>query len=117
MNNSEPFPDGDLRVLLLDADGNLFPSEAPAFDASAAVTNRFLASLGVTETYTSEHLLATSTGKNFRTTAVDLAAAHGVPLEHGKRSADADADGGPVLTAAVLDDWVAEEKKIVSAHL
>jgi beta-phosphoglucomutase-like phosphatase (HAD superfamily) len=89
-----------LRVLLLDADGNLFPSEAPAFDASAEVTNRFLGSLGIGKRYTPEYLLATTTGKNFRTTAVDLAAAHGVPV-----------------ATTVLDDWVAEEKKVVSAHL
>jgi beta-phosphoglucomutase-like phosphatase (HAD superfamily) len=106
---------GDLRVLLLDVDGCLLPSEAPAFDASAGVTNRFLASLGIEATYTSEHLLATTTGKNFRTTAIDLAAAHGVSL----RPAPGPAGGadGPVLTGAVLDAWVAEEKKVVSAHL
>ncbi|WP_306213634.1 HAD family hydrolase [Actinoplanes sp. RD1] len=99
----------ELRVLLLDADGNLFPSEAPAFDASAEVTNEFLASLGIAERYTPEHLLATTTGKNFRTTAIDLAAAHGVPVG---------AEGsGSALTTAVLDDWVAEEKRVVSAHL
>jgi beta-phosphoglucomutase-like phosphatase (HAD superfamily) len=90
----------DLRVLLLDADGSLFPSEAPAFDASAEVTNRFLASLGITAAYTPEHLLATTTGKNFRTTALDLAAAHGARVE-----------------PALLDDWVEEEKRVVSAHL
>jgi beta-phosphoglucomutase-like phosphatase (HAD superfamily) len=90
----------DVRVLLLDADGNLFPSEAPAFDASADVTNRFLASLGVRATYTPEHLLATTTGKNFRTTAADLAHTHGMTVD-----------------TAVLDDWVAEEKKVVSEHL
>jgi beta-phosphoglucomutase-like phosphatase (HAD superfamily) len=90
--------DDDLRVLLLDADGNLFPSEEPAFTASADVTNRFLASLGVEATYTPAHLLATTTGKNFRTTAVDLALAHGVRVE-------------------MLDDWVAEEKKVVSEYL
>jgi beta-phosphoglucomutase-like phosphatase (HAD superfamily) len=89
-----------VRILLLDADGNLFPSEAPAFDASADVTNRFLASLGIGTTYTPEHLLATTTGKNFRTTAADLAAAHGVAVGPG-----------------TLDDWVAEEKKVVSEHL
>ena len=107
-------------MLLLDADGNLFPSEAPAFVASADVTNRFLASLGVPETYTPEHLLATTTGKNFRTTAVDLAVAHGVVLEPALRPAGTSygSDGsGPVLTAAVLDDWVAEEKKTVSEYL
>jgi hypothetical protein len=34
-----------LTALLCDADGNLFPSEEPAFVASAEVTNRFLAEL------------------------------------------------------------------------
>jgi phosphoglycolate phosphatase-like HAD superfamily hydrolase len=96
---SSPIPVG-LRVLMLDADGSLFPSEAPAFVASADVTNRFLASLGVPETYSPERLLATTTGKNFRATAVDLATAHGLTVEPG-----------------VLDDWVAEEKSVVSEHL
>jgi beta-phosphoglucomutase-like phosphatase (HAD superfamily) len=96
-----------LSVLLLDADGNLFPSEEPAFVASADVTNRFLASLDVPTRYTPEELLATTTGKNFRTTAVDLARANGVTV---------DGDGA-ALTAGVLDDWVAEEKKVVSEHL
>jgi len=115
MTTSEPGA-GHLRVLLLDADGSLFPSEAPAFAASADVTNRFLAALGVQATYSPEHLLATTTGKNFRTTAVDLARAHGVALEPALGPGDVGA-GGPVLTAAVLDDWVAEEKKVVSEYL
>jgi beta-phosphoglucomutase-like phosphatase (HAD superfamily) len=96
-----------LRALLLDADGNLFPSEEPAFVASADVTNRFLASLDVSARYTAEELLATTTGKNFRTTAVDLARANGVAVE-GDRA---------TLTADVLNDWVAEEKKVVSEYL
>jgi beta-phosphoglucomutase-like phosphatase (HAD superfamily) len=107
-----PDPD-DLRVLLLDADGSLFPSEAPAFDASADVTNRFLAALGIQATYTPGHLLAATTGKNFRTTAVDLAAAHGVTPAPAPGT-DA---GRPLLTSALLDHWVAEEKAVVSAHL
>jgi beta-phosphoglucomutase-like phosphatase (HAD superfamily) len=89
-----------LRALLLDADGNLYPSEAPAFDASAGVTNRFLASLGIPAQYTAEHLLATTTGKNFRTTARDLAAAHGVTVD-----------------PAVLEEWVTEERDVVTGHL
>ena len=36
-----------VEVLLCDADGNLFPSEEPAFVASAAVTNRLLAESGI----------------------------------------------------------------------
>jgi HAD superfamily hydrolase (TIGR01509 family) len=91
----------DRPVLLLDADGNLFPSEEPAFEASVGVTNRFLASLGVETRYTAEYLLANTTGKNFRTTAGDLAAANGVPT----------------VGQAVLDDWVAEEKSVVSGYL
>jgi beta-phosphoglucomutase-like phosphatase (HAD superfamily) len=100
-------PTADLRVLLLDVDGNLFPSEEPAFVASAEVTNRFLASLDVSARYTAGQLLATTTGKNFRTTAVDLARANGVSVE----------GDGAALTPETLDDWVAEEKKVVSEYL
>jgi beta-phosphoglucomutase-like phosphatase (HAD superfamily) len=118
--NTWPAPD-HLSMLLLDADGYLFPSEAPAFVASADVTNRFLAALGVRATYRPEDLLATTTGKNFRTTATDLARAHGVALEAGlcadaTGSGDSGADG-PMLTAAMLDDWVTEEKKVVTEYL
>ena len=108
----------DVRVVLCDADGNLFPSEEPAFVASADVTNRLLASLGVERRYTAEWLLATTTGRNFRTTAVDLAVANGVTVDPGLRGAPAPAGAGrPALTAAALDDWVAEEKSVVSAYL
>lgn len=118
-------PAADVRVLLLDADGSLFPSEEPAFVASADVTNRFLAELGVPDRYTPEHLLAYTTGRNFRATAVHLALTSGVPVEASLRSA---ADGGETtagsattatstLTAQVLDRWVAEEKHVVSEHL
>ncbi|HYN96024.1 MAG TPA: HAD family hydrolase, partial [Pilimelia sp.] len=110
-----PLPFADARVLLLDADGNLFPSEEPAFVASADVTNRFLASLGIATRYTAEYLLATTTGKNFRTTAVDLATANGVRLA---RAGDPAGDTGPgALTADLLDRWVAQEKEVVTAHL
>src|SRR3954453_8320694 len=70
-----------LEALLCDADGNLFPSEEPAFVASADVTNRLLAAHGITQRFTAEELRLATTGKNFRTTAVDLTAAHGVPVE------------------------------------
>ena len=66
-------------TLLLDADGNLVPSEEPAFVASADVTNAFLAELGVDRRFTAEQLRLATTGKNFRTTAVDLAVDAGVP--------------------------------------
>ncbi len=91
--------------LLCDADGTLFPSEAPAFVASADVTNAALAALGATGEHAAhdpEELRLTTTGKNFRTTLRDLAVRAGV--------ADA-------LTPAVLEHWVAEERRAVSAHL
>jgi beta-phosphoglucomutase-like phosphatase (HAD superfamily) len=87
-----------LEALLCDADGNLFPSEEPAFVASADVTNRLLTAHGIDERYTAEQLRLATTGKNFRTTATDLTAAHGVAV-------------------ADLADWVAEEKAAVTAHL
>ncbi|GAB3351138.1 HAD family hydrolase [Modestobacter lapidis] len=87
-----------LQALLCDADGNLFPSEEPAFVASAEVTNRYLAALGSDRRFTAEELRLATTGKNFRTTAADLATAAGVP-------------------APDLDPWVAEEKQQVTAHL
>jgi beta-phosphoglucomutase-like phosphatase (HAD superfamily) len=89
-----------VEVLLCDADGNLFPSEEPAFEASAGVTNRLLAELGVDRRYSAVELRLATTGKNFRTTAVDLATAHGASID-----------------PSVLEWWVAEEKRRVTAHL
>ena len=89
-------------VLLCDADGNLFASEAPAFEASVAVTNRFLASLGVERRYTAEELRLATTGQTFRKTALQLAAAHGV--------ADA-------VDPAALERYAAEERRRVTEAL
>ncbi|RBY86972.1 HAD family phosphatase [Blastococcus sp. TF02A-26] len=87
-----------LDALLCDADGNLFPSEEPAFVASADVTNRFLASLGSAQRFTAEELRLATTGMNFRTTSRRLAVEAGVP----------DAD---------IEPWVVEEKRAVTAYL
>jgi HAD superfamily hydrolase (TIGR01509 family) len=87
-----------LRALLCDADGNLFPSEEPAFVASADVTNRWLAAHGIDRRFTAEELRLATTGKNFRTTAVDLVTAEG-------------------RTPVDLDAWVAEEQSVVTAYL
>jgi HAD superfamily hydrolase (TIGR01509 family) len=87
-----------LEALLCDADGNLFPSEEPAFVASADVTNRLLAAHGIPQRFTAEELRLATTGKNFRTTATDLTAAHGIAIDD-------------------LSSWVAEEKDAVTAHL
>ncbi len=87
-----------VEILLCDADGNLFPSEEPAFDASVEVTNAFLAEIGSDRRFTSEELRLASTGMNFRTTALRLAAEAGV-------------------TDVDVEPWVAEEKRAVSEHL
>ena len=112
----------DLRFLLCDADGNLFPSEEPAFVASAGVTNKFLAALGLPARWTPEQLRLGTTGKNFRTTAVDLCVDGGAPIHpslagrHPGARTEA-APGTPVLTPEILEYWVAEEKRQVSAYL
>jgi HAD superfamily hydrolase (TIGR01509 family) len=87
-----------VQILLCDADGNLFPSEEPAFDASVEVTNAFLASIGSSRRFTAEELRLAATGMNFRTTALHLAAAEGV-------------------TDVDVEPWVEEEKRQVSEHL
>ena len=87
-----------VQVLLCDADGNLFPSEEPAFDASVEVTNAFLADLGSERRYTSDELRHVATGMNFRTTARMLAE------EAGRDDVD-------------VEPWVAEERRVVTAHL
>jgi HAD superfamily hydrolase (TIGR01509 family) len=111
-----------ITVVLCDADGNLFPSEEPAFAASVTVTNRYLRHFGIPASYTAEELRTSTTGKNFRTTAVDLAIAWGVPIDNSLRDgrhAESAGTGveGPVLTAAELEYWVSEERDAVTAYL
>lgn len=89
-----------VTTLLCDADGTLFPSEEPAYDASADVTNRLLAELGAERPFAPGELQRMTNGKNFRAAAAELAAGH-----------------GRQLTRADLEDWVAEEKDVVTAHL
>ncbi len=91
---------GSADVLLCDADGTLFPSEEPAFEMSAVVTNRLLAHLEVDDRFTASELQALTNGKNFRASASDLAATYGHRLTPGD-----------------LEWWVAEEKKAVTRHL
>ncbi|MGY1811045.1 HAD family hydrolase [Blastococcus sp. SYSU D00669] len=86
-----------VEVVLCDADGNLFPSEEPAFDASAEVTNRLLAELGDPRRFTGEELRRAFTGMTFRATAARLVAEVGADVD--------------------LSPWVAEEKRAVTDHL
>lgn len=87
-----------VEAVLCDADGNLFPSEEPAFAASAEVTNAFLASFGLDRRYTADQLRHLATGMNFRTTAARLAADAGVVPDD-------------------LEQWVDQERRAVTAHL
>lgn len=98
-DGSEPDVLQPVRVILCDADGNLFPSEEPAFVASAAVTARFLAEHGVARRYDPEELRLATTGMNYRSTISALSAEHGIDLTDQ------------------LDGWVQQEKEAVTAHL
>lgn len=89
-----------VEVLLCDADGNLFPSEEPAFEASARVTNRLLADLGIDERYEPDELRREAMGRNFRANAAWLAAQHGAAIDPGR-----------------LEDYVAQERREVVEHL
>ena len=89
-----------VQVLLCDADGNLFGSEEPAFVASAQVTNRLLADLGVDRSFTPDALRRRAVGMNFRSTALALAE-----------------EAGAAIDPEALEWWVAEEQRAVVAHL
>ncbi|SPM35196.1 Beta-phosphoglucomutase or related phosphatase, HAD superfamily [Mycobacterium rhizamassiliense] len=119
------FDPAPLTTLLCDADDNLFGSERPAFEASTDVTNRLLVRFGVTAPLSSEELRKRAVGKNFRTTALDLAVQCEVPLDRSLTqgrpaavvaSAD-DVASGKALTADELERWVLEERERVTAHL
>jgi HAD superfamily hydrolase (TIGR01509 family) len=97
------FADLDLRAIeaiLCDADGCLFPSEEPAFAASAVVTNELLAELGGSRRFDAEDLRAKTSGRNFRITAPALA------LEEGHQ-----------LDGDVLERWIELEQRRVTAYL
>lgn len=95
-----PLDPAAVTTLLCDADGTLFPSEEPAYAASADVTNRFLAGLGAERSFAPEELQRMTNGKNFRGAAAELAGGY-------RRELDPED----------LDSWVAEEKDVVTAHL
>jgi beta-phosphoglucomutase-like phosphatase (HAD superfamily) len=90
----------DVRVLLCDADDCLFPSERPAFEASAVVVNRLLSDLDVDARFTADALRARAVGRNFRAIALDLASEHGVALDGDE-----------------LQRRVDDERREVTAHL
>jgi HAD superfamily hydrolase (TIGR01509 family) len=120
-----PFDPTSITTLLLDADDNLFPSESPAFDASAEVTTAFLARFGVDSPLSGDQLRKKAVGKNFRSTATDLAVLSGIPFEmalaEGRPDAKVatadDLDDRRALTGAELEEWVLKEREQVTAHL
>lgn len=87
-------------ALLCDADGNLFPSEEPAFEASIVVTADFLADHGVIASLDAHQLRRATTGKNFRSTATSLAEQYGA-----------------VVSPDSLERWVLTEREVVTSHL
>jgi HAD superfamily hydrolase (TIGR01509 family) len=91
---------GRKPVLLCDADGNLFGSEGPAFDASHTVVNDLLSTMGSARRFSSEELRRETTGRNFRSTARWLAGLESYPLSQEE-----------------LERWVQREKREVTAHL
>jgi beta-phosphoglucomutase-like phosphatase (HAD superfamily) len=95
-----PFDSDAIEVLLCDADGNLFASEEPAFVASTAVTNQLLATLGIDRAFAPDELQRRAVGRNFRSTALELAAEAGEPIDPD-----------------VLQSWVLREQREVVAHL
>ncbi len=119
------FDPAPITTLLCDADDNLFPSEKPAFDASVEVINRFLTRFGVPTPFTAEELRKQAVGKNFRSTALDLAVLSEVPMEetlaNGRRAAitasSSDMAAGRALSADELEQWVRQEREQVTAHL
>ena len=90
-----------VRVVLCDADGNLFPSEEPAFVASSEVTNRFLAEHGVLRRYGAEELRLAATGMSYRSLLTILVRVHGLPP----------------LFPEVLEAWVQAERTAVTGYL
>jgi HAD superfamily hydrolase (TIGR01509 family) len=89
------------------------------------VTNRFLARSGVTSPFTAEELRKQAVGKNFRSTATDLAVLSGIPMDKalaaGRPDAvvasDSDFASGRALSADELERWVLEERQQVTAYL
>ena len=74
----------NLTTILCDADGTLFPSEEPAFVASAVVTRSFAARFGLAGDHSAESLRIATTGQNFRSTARTLLSDAQVEVSDGE---------------------------------
>ncbi len=89
-----------VTTVLCDADGTLFPSEEPAYEASAVVTQAFAEHFGLAGDFSPENLRRIGNGRNFRALAGQLLRAAGVPAEPRD-----------------LEQWVQRERVEVTAHL
>jgi beta-phosphoglucomutase-like phosphatase (HAD superfamily) len=89
-----------VSTLLCDADGTLFPSEEPAYFASASVTQAFADHYGLSGDFSPDHLRRTGMGRNFRWLTAALLREAGI---------DADPDD--------LVAWIERERVAVTAHL
>jgi beta-phosphoglucomutase-like phosphatase (HAD superfamily) len=93
-------PDTRVTTLLCDADGTLFPSEEPAFLASAVITQQLAQRYGLTGDFSGEGLRRATTGKNFRATAIAMLEQAGVDVD-----------------PAELEEWIGREREVVTAYL
>jgi beta-phosphoglucomutase-like phosphatase (HAD superfamily) len=95
-----------VTTILCDADGTLFPSEQPAYQASVSVTNDLASALGMSRRFEAEELRLATTGASFRTLAAELA---GGQSSWGavKRQLD----------STEIDEWVEREKAVVTEFL
>jgi HAD superfamily hydrolase (TIGR01509 family) len=99
--NANPLLDLDrVSAVLCDADGTLFPSEAPPYAASAVVTRAFAEHYRLDGDFSPAQLMRTGIGRNFRSLSRDLLAA-----------AEIQADPED------LNRWIARERVAVTAHL
>ena len=89
-----------MTTVLCDADGTLFPSEEPAYTASAVVVQAFAERYGLAGDFTAENLRRIGTGRNFRAMA-----------EYFLQ------DAGIAVDPDALQQWVDRERSEVTAHL
>lgn len=89
-----------VRAVLCDADGTLFPSEEPAYAASALVTQAFAERHLLSGDFSAQTLRREGNGRNFRAMAEHLWSIAGRP----DRPED-------------LEEWIERERSEVTAHL
>jgi beta-phosphoglucomutase-like phosphatase (HAD superfamily) len=100
VNAASPVDLSTVTTLLCDADGTLFPSEEPAYVASAVVTQAFAEQYGLSGDFSADHLRRNGTGRNFRALTTQLL-----------QEADID------VSTDDLAGWIDREQVAVTAYL